>query len=467
VDRLYGWKPLPGGSIQDSLTRQDVAVKKEFEDHMKNISTQFAMDGFNTALYWKNPDFGRNVSMIPTSAHTGEGIPDLLALLVQLSQKMMTDRLLKLSTLQCTVLEVKKMPGRGTTLDVILANGELNLKDEILLSSLNGEPIRTRIRALLTPPVMTELRVKSDYVSHDKIRASMGCKIVADNLDEAMAGTPLYVITPSTTPDQVDEYLRELSKCLSSLNSKLNKCGEGVYVQASTLGATEALLEFLEDCKIPVFGFRIGPVHRKDIVKASTMLEKKKEYAVILAFDVPVVPLAREEAERQGVRIFESGVIYKLTEMFTQYLETLHNEGKERAKETAIFPCKLTILPQYIYNKKSPVIVGVHVDAGVLRRDTPICIPTKDFILLGKVVDIQRDKKPVEEGRMGEDVCVEILAPEDEKQFMIGRHFDEHDLLVSELTRESLNSLKEWFPEFCSEPDHFRLLMDLKKQFNL
>ena len=48
---------------------------------------------------------------------------------------------------------------------------------------------------------------------------------------------------------------------------------KGVYVQSSTLGSMEALLEFLKTSKIPYSGINIGPVHKKDIVKCSTMLE--------------------------------------------------------------------------------------------------------------------------------------------------------------------------------------------------
>lgn len=57
----------------------------------------------------------------------------------------------------------------------------------------------------------------------------------------------------------------------------IKKKSEGVYVQASTLGSLEALLEFLKTQKIPYSGVNIGPVHRKDVQKASTMLQHNEE----------------------------------------------------------------------------------------------------------------------------------------------------------------------------------------------
>ena len=72
-------------------------------------------------------DFREYVSVIPTSAITGEGVPDILMMLVQLSQKMpdIVEKIMWCPSVQCTVLEVKVIEGLGATADVILANGTL------------------------------------------------------------------------------------------------------------------------------------------------------------------------------------------------------------------------------------------------------------------------------------------------------------------------------------------------------
>eukprot|EP01126_Amoeba_proteus_P034745 TRINITY_DN3473_c0_g2_i12.p1 TRINITY_DN3473_c0_g2~~TRINITY_DN3473_c0_g2_i12.p1 ORF type:complete len:366 (-),score=97.10 TRINITY_DN3473_c0_g2_i12:106-1203(-) len=363
---------------------------------------------------------------------------------------------------------IGQIPGRGTTIDVILANGELNRGDEIVVCGMNGEAIVTRVKALLTPPPMSELRVKSEYVSHDKVRASIGCKIDANGLDEAVSGSPLFVINPGDSEEVIEGYKNEVSKCLSSLQDKIDRSGVGVYVQASTLGSMEALLEFLhEDCKIPVFGIRIGPVHKKDVIRASTMLEHKREYAVILAFDVTVTKEAKQEAAQLGVKIFEADVIYHLEQMFQKYIEDLQTEGKERAKDVAVFPCILTIIPEYVFHKRSPLVFGVHVDSGIVKIGTPMVIPGKEFLELGKITKIERDHKTLEEAREGEDVCVEITQSEDKQQYMFGRQFDHEDELYSKITRESLDALRDWFPEVCKEKEIYKLLLKLKKVFSI
>ena len=97
----------------------------------------------------------------------------------------------------------------------------------------------------------------------------------------------------------------EVMSDLTSLLNSIDKSGRGVCVQASTLGSLEALIDFLKSSKIPVSGINIGPVHKKDVMRAATMLEKAKELACILCFDVPVDKDAERLAEEMGIRLFK------------------------------------------------------------------------------------------------------------------------------------------------------------------
>ncbi|KAI8003625.1 Eukaryotic translation initiation factor 5B [Camellia lanceoleosa] len=88
--------------------------------------------------------------------NSGEGIPDLLLLLVQWTQKTMIEKLMYNNEVQCSVLVVKVIEGHGATLDVVLVNGVLQEGDQIVVCGMQG-PIVTSIRALLTPHPMKEL----------------------------------------------------------------------------------------------------------------------------------------------------------------------------------------------------------------------------------------------------------------------------------------------------------------------
>ena len=109
---------------------------------------------------------------------------------------------------------------------------------------------------------------------HKEVKAALGVKISAPGLEKAVAGSRLMVIGPDDDEDDISE---EIMSDLADLLKSLDKSGKGVSVQSSTLGSLEALLAFLKQMKIPVFNINIGPVHKKDVMRASVMLEHQKE----------------------------------------------------------------------------------------------------------------------------------------------------------------------------------------------
>ncbi|GIL53237.1 hypothetical protein Vafri_8897 [Volvox africanus] len=467
VDRLYGWKSVPDSPIRDSFKRQKEFVMSEFEQRCSQVFLQLNEQGLNVSLYWKNPDPRKFVNVVPTSAITGEGIPDLLQLIVKLTQTMMTDRLMFVADTQCTVLEVKTMEGLGTTVDVVLVNGVLREGDKIVVCGLGG-PIVTRIKALKTPQVLRELRVKGSLMDHKEIRAAMGVKIVAPGLESAVAGTSLFVVGPDDDEEELKDAAME---DMADIFSKVDKGGEGVCVQASTLGSLEALLAFLSspEVNIPVSGINIGPVHKRDVLRANVMNEKKcPKYAVILAFDVPVSKEARDLSEDFGVRIFTADIIYHLFDQFTAYVKQVKSAEQEAARFKAVFPVVLRILPTCIFNKKDPIVVGVDVVEGIAKIGTPVAAQTEaGLVELGRIAGMEINHKAVEKARAGESVAMKIEGETtEEKSRLFGRHFDHNHQLVSVISRESIDALKQYFADEMTKDD-WRLVIKLKKVFQV
>lgn len=483
VDRLYDWKGHPYATFRSSLKQQPSHTQEEFQTRLEQTITAFMNQGLNAALYYENNDPRNVISLVPTSAITGEGIPDLLGLLIKYSQDYMPKRLTLTEEVKATVLEKKVMEGLGTTLDVILVNGRLRVGDTIVLCGMNG-PVTTTIRALLTPHPMRELRINTRYEEHDEIRAAMGLKVAAQNLEDAVAGTSLMVCRNNDELPMLQEQVQEE---LESARRLLKVDGEGVFVQASTLGSLEALLEFLSslDPPIPVGAFNIGPISKRDVIQASVMLERKREYAVILAFDVKLTPNGAQMAKELGVRIFSADIIYHLFDQFTNYIKELRDKDTEVKRKEAIFPCIIRIIPQYIFNRSSPIVVGVDVVEGILRPGTPLCvvqkktkevvrnrkttledwIPDSDedenlnfqdskkskklgqevevvetvsYVDIGVVQSIKADDKEVPEARPGKEVSISIQPKEGSKPALLGRTFLESDDLISHV------SLLDW-----------------------
>jgi translation initiation factor 5B len=214
--------------------------------------------------------------------------------------------------------------------------------------------------------------------------------------------------------DDEDELRDEVMADLTSLLNSIDKSGRGVCVQSSTLGSLEALLDFLKVSKIPVSGINIGPVHKRDIMRAATMLERARELAFILCFDVTVDKDAERLAEEMGIRLFKgmykavsildafiycflkrlfiADIIYHLFDAFTTYNAEIVEAKRRDAAPMAVWPCRLKTIACFC--KRDPIILGVDILDGTLRVGTPLCVVkvdsttgAKEIIELGKMYD--------------------------------------------------------------------------------
>lgn len=164
-DRVFQWKSVDYNNMRDALDSQAKSSQTEFQTRTEKVQLAFAENEYNTKLYWENKELEDYVSLCPTSAITGEGLPDLLTYMSYQCQTRIPEQLYEKDEFECSVLEVKVIEGLGTTVDVVLKNGILKAHDTIVLNGMNGA-IVTQIRALLTPQPMKEIRVKADYIHH-------------------------------------------------------------------------------------------------------------------------------------------------------------------------------------------------------------------------------------------------------------------------------------------------------------
>jgi len=470
VDRCYNWKTCTNDPIRDALKVQEEGTVQEFRSRADEAKVQLMEQGVNSNIYWEmgdddwqSSDF---VPLVPTSAISGEGVQDILLLLCRMAQEKLWRQLMWCGNLQCTVLEVKAIEGLGMTVDVIVVNGAIREGDKVVLCTMDG-PVVSEIRGLLTPPPSREMRVKSDYIHHKEIKGALGVKIIGNGLEKVMAGTPVMVVGPD---DEEEDIKAEVMSDLTSLTDSLSVDKKGVMVQASTLGALEALLQFLRvETKppIPVSSVGIGTVFKKDVTKISIMKEKAgfEEYATILAFDVPVDKDARAAAEEAGVKIFTADIIYHLFDHFTRYVEEISEKRKQDAAAVAVFPSIVKILPQHIFNQKDPIIVGMEVFDGILKVGTPLCVPALGGLNVGTVVSIEQNGKEQQTARKGASVAVKIVN-ESNPNITYGRQFDSTNMLYSTLTRQSIDALKANFKDTLEKED-WKLVIKLKKVFNI
>ena len=461
IDRISDWKENPNAPFELTWKKQSEHAQYNFKKRLEEVKTQFMEQGLNIAPYFQMK-FGPNqkidaIPVVPTSAITGEGIPDLLMLAQLLTQTRMATKLVSRDELQCTVLEVKVEEGIGVTLDVILVNGELHVGDTFVVAGLNG-PIVSHIRALLTPQPLKELRVKGQWVHHDVIYAAMGCKISAPELEGAIAGSELFV---AREDDDIEDLKDKCNQDIASVFEQVDKSGEGLFVQASTLGSLEALLSYLKDKNLKVAMMGIGPVHRKDVIAISHMVTKSPKYAVILAFDVPITQEAKQAAAETGVTIFDAQIIYHLTDQYDEFLKRLVQKEKDAARQKIYFPAAIKVLPESIYNRSKPIIMGVKVTEGTLRKGTPLMLNAPKPICIGTVDGIRINDKEVDVAPTNAECSVLVKAPADWTP-VAGKDFKAGDEFVTRMNREIIDLIKAHFRDELKKED-WSLIVRIKR----
>lgn len=388
------------------------------EEKLWDLIGDLSKNGFEADRFDRIRDFTKRVAIVPISARNGVGVSEILMLIAGLSQKFLEQKLaldLK-GEARGTILEVKEETGLGTTVDVILYDGSLKKGDPIILGGLDGL-ISTRVRALLKPKPLDEIRDaqhRFDYLN--EVSAACGIKISAPGLERALAGAPLYQDTPENTT-KIREEIQQI---------RIHKEALGVILRADTLGTLEALVSELSHT-IAIKKADVGEVTKTDVMEALSVKKEDPYLGVIFAFNTSPTEEAHRVAEDNAVKIFQDDIIYNLTDAYSEWVEKEKLKEMTRKREELVFPCKFKILPQYIFRKTKPAIVGVEIMLGTLKPKYNVI--TTEGKRVGTVKSIKSKDEFLSEARKGAQVAVSIEGP------TVGRNISEEEVLYTDLPK--------------------------------
>ncbi len=425
-DRIPGWFPYKGECILDSLQKQRDDVKVELDKKVYELVTQLAERGFDAERFDKIEDFTKKVAIIPCSGLTGEGVPELLMMLTGLAQQFLKGKLAVSEIGKGVILEVKDLRGLGTTIDVIVYDGIVRKGDYIVIGG--KEPKVTKIKALLRPKPLKELRVEKQFDSIKEVHAAAGIKIAAPDLEGVIAGSPIIFVRDEADVERAKE---EVQKDVEAV--EFSKDVDGIIVKADTLGGLEAMIKMLKDEGIPVRKAEVGHVNKQDVIEAQNVKDDLKK--VIFAFNIHTLPEAEELARDLKIKIFHNNIIYKIFEDYKEWCYERKEREMQEKLERATRPVKLKILKGFVFRASKPAIVGVEILAGHLKKG--VQLKRKDGKIIGKVKEIQREGKNIDHAVKGEKVAISMDEP------IVGRHIFENDILVSHLTKDDRALLKE------------------------
>ncbi len=453
LDLLPGWRSQGTLSVLQSLSKQDERVKRSLDEHLYKIIGDLSTLGFRSDRFDRITDFRRNAAIIPVSSVTGEGVSEILAVLIGLVQQfLLTSLEYGEGPAKGVVLEVVEEVGVGTTVNAVVFDGVLRSNDTIVLMGLN-KPIVTRVRALLMPKPLDEMRDPRDRFNQvNEVKPSSGVKIVAPNLEDTLPGSPLIVAS-----EGVEEAVRGIMSEVESIRIRSGE--EGVVVKADALGSLEAIVGELEKKSIPVRLGDLGPVSERDVIEAS-ISAKDPTLRVLLAFNVRLMPEAVEEARRRSVPVFQGRIIYRLIEEFFEWRRQEKQREASMQLEQLILPSRIRILPTYVFRRSKPAIVGVKVEAGGIKPGFPLINLMGEKI--GVIEQIQKEGKSIPKAEAGEEVAVSI------PEAVVGRNLREDDVLLVDVPSRDASIINRVFKEQLA-PHYLQALEEvavLKKREN-
>lgn len=424
IDTLHGWNSnhkLFSKNIKEQKERNTNALDEKIYQLMSDLHEEVEV----TADRFDRVDsFQKKAAIVPISAKTGEGIPELLMVVTGLAQNYLDEDLeVNEGVGKGTVLEVSQEKGLGTTLDIIHYDGVIN-KDEKLVYGTSEGAETTDIRALMCPRPLEEIRLDEKYERVDRVKPASGIKIAGKDIERAISGAPIRV----AGEEELEQAIQEVEEELQSVDFQTQN--QGVVVKAESLGSLEAVMREVED--INVQKTEVGRVTKSDIIEVEN---EEPEERAILAFNTQVTEQAKQMARDKGVEIFQSKVIYEIFENYSEWKKELQEKQREAALEAVPRPAKIRSIPDHVFNTSKPAVVGVKVVNGVVKPGSAVM--TLDGEKIGKVKSVQAENDTLDKAEKGAEVAVSI------SNATVGRDFDEGDELIVDLTGRQYRQLQE------------------------
>ncbi len=434
IDNISGWRKQDD-KLKKSIESQSPNIKQVFDEKYMSLIGSLHSHGFEADLFYNISDFSRKIALVPCSARTKEGIPELIMMLCGLSQKYLTTRLTLNPDAKGVILEIKKEKATSY-IEAILYDGILSKKDEIAVANLEAEPIITKIRVLEEiEPLCSRFKPK------EKVQASTGIRMQLVEKTDILPGMP-FTIYKGDREKIKESFKKEISESI-----KTDK--QGIIAKADSLGSLEALLMLLKQVNIPVVKAGIGNISKTDIISARANMEINEVDAVIAGFNVSIDEEAREM--KGNIKILTDDVIYKLIENLEEFRNEKRKEIEKKRLMGLTTICRLKILHQYVFRNTKPAIFGIRVEAGKLISGLNLINEKGEKV--AKIKNIQSENKSVDEAKEDSEVAISLPGVNYERQMK------DKDILYSDISESQFRNFKK--NKDLLSPNEIKILQEI------
>jgi translation initiation factor 5B len=458
IDLIPGWSSDQNKLLLENINSLDTNLQGEFEKKMYELVGKFNDQGLQSERFDRVEDYTKQLAIVPISAKTGQGIPELLMVLTGLAQKFLEEKLQIDDEGNCkgTILEVKEEKGFGTTLDLIIYSGGLKVNETLIIGN-TGEPIVVKVRALLEPDELAEMREKkSKFKNVKEVHAATGVKVAAPGLNEAIAGMPVRGC--SGNKEEIETLKQEVQEEIGEIVMENDEC-DGVMIKADTIGGLEALRKLLQDKNVPISSAALGEISKKDLSQLESQKEKDEFTGILLGFNAKMPAEIEKLAQIKGLKIINNDVIYKTIEDYEKYIEDLKKEIELRELSKLVRPCKFAVLKGYTFRQSNPAIVGVEIEIGKIRTGDPIMNLSGDHIT--DVKSMKEGQESVSIAEQGKQIAMAMGG------VTVGRQVKEGDFLYANIPEEDFKKLKSFKKHFSKvEIQVIKEVAEIKRKNN-
>ncbi|MEK6846205.1 MAG: translation initiation factor IF-2 [Nanoarchaeota archaeon] len=458
IDLLPGWQYDNTKFLLDNINALDYKLQGLFESKMYELVAKFSELGLEAERFDRVQDYTKQLALVPLSAKTGEGVPELLMVLTGLAQRFLEKKLEieEEGNAKGTILEVKEEKGLGTTISAIIYNGTIKVNDMLVIGGI-GQPLVVKVRALLEPAELAEMRdKKSKFQNVREAVAATGVKISAPGMETAVAGMPLR--SCSGKADEIETLKQEVQQEVGEVIQECEEC-VGVLIKADTIGGLEALRNLLSAKQIPISSALLGDVTKSDISRLESLREKDAFSSVLLGFNIKVPAEVEELVKAKNIKIVTNEVIYKIIEDYEKFVESLKKEIELKELSQLVRPCKFFIMKGYVFRQNNPAIVGVEIEVGQIKSGDPVM--KAEGRRLSNVKSMQEGQENVSVASQGKQLAMALDG------LTVGRQINEGDFLYTDISEEDFKKLKELKKHLSkSEVEVLKEIAEIKRKGN-
>jgi translation initiation factor 5B len=299
---------------------------------------------------------------------------------------------------------------------------------------------------------MGQISAEEKFQNVESVTAAIGVKISAPNLDDALSGATVRAANPENIETIVKEVQEELDEVQISTGTT------GVTLKADTIGSLEALVNELQKEDIPIRKAEVGDISQRDIIEVSAIEDPFN--AVLIGFNVKMLPDAKEKAKGADLKVFQNDVIYRLIDDYKDWVKEKKEKSEKTISQLIVKPARFLLLPGCTFRQSKPAVVGVRITGGKVK--TNIGVTDNSGRVVGTIKGLQLEGENIKEASAGMEVAMAIDGP------TVGRQIKEGDVLYSNIPEKHAKVLETEILDSLSadEMETLDAFLEIKRRDN-